>query len=83
MALSDKINLYPQQHAWLLLDNEVIEPTANGLSPCYFGVPFNRQWVIEKTQEKQASNDPKINFLNYESPLSIELLKYGLPPAAL
>ena len=82
-ALSAKSKTYPHQHAWVYIDNQVIDVTWTALSPCYFGIPFNRQWIIEKTEEKQLNNDPKINFLNYESPLSINILKYGLPTEAL
>ncbi len=82
-ALSDLVNVYPVQHAWVYIDKQVIDVTWNQLSPCYFGIPFNRQWVMEKRLFRQEANDPKINFLNYESPFSIQLLKYGLPDEAI
>lgn len=82
-ALSDQANLYPVQHGWVYLDEQVIDVTLNYLSPCYFGIPFNRQWVMEKLLERDANKDTIVNFLNYESPLTIEFLKYGLPDEAL
>ncbi|MEA5536789.1 hypothetical protein [Crocosphaera sp. XPORK-15E] len=82
LALSDTTNVYPIEHAWVMFDNEVIDVTWNELSPCYFGIPFNRQWVMEKTEEKQTSGDSEINFLNYNSPLTLNLLQYGLPVEA-
>ena len=82
-ALSDSTHLYPLEHAWVLLNEQVIDVTWDELSPCYFGIPFQRKWVIEKTEEKQLSGDPKINFLNYQSPLTIKILKNGLPSEAV
>ncbi len=82
-ALSYESNLYPAQHAWVYIDEQVIDVTWNYLSPCYFGIPFNRQWVMEKTEEKLRSGDYIASFLAYESPLTIQFLKYGLPDEAL
>ncbi|MGK7882475.1 MAG: hypothetical protein AB4060_20590 [Crocosphaera sp.] len=82
-ALSDNVNLYPVQHGWVYIDQQAIDVTWNQLSPCYFGIPFNRQWVIEKTKERLRSGENIANFLAYESPLTIQILKYGLPDEAL
>ncbi|ACB54465.1 hypothetical protein cce_5119 [Crocosphaera subtropica ATCC 51142] len=82
-ALSDQVNVYPVQHAWVYIEEQVIDVTWNQLSPCYFGIAFNRQWIIEKRLERQTNKDPKVNFFNYESPFTINLLKHGLPDEAL
>ncbi len=81
-ALSYESDLRPAQHAWVYIDEQVIDVTWNYLSPCYFGIPFNRQWVMEKTEEKLRTGDHIASFLAYESPLTIQFLKYGLPSSA-
>lgn len=68
----------PTRHGWLLKNGKVLDITARGLSPAYYGVKFSREEVsaIRYTRQQIGEGD-KAEIFDYESLIGLQLLKEG------
>lgn len=70
----------PVCHAWVIHNNLAVELTWNKPGICYFGIPFNREWVKQLIEKRGSQEDIKV--MTYDYLNSIELLKNGFPEVA-
>jgi hypothetical protein len=79
-AISSKEMPVPVAHAWVKDQNLAVELTWNQPGFCYFGIPFNPEWLQNFVKERSEDN---LMVMTYDCLNSINLLRYGLSESAL
>lgn len=80
-AIAYELN-FPLKHAWLMTpDKYAIDPTWEKPGLCYWGVPFNAEWV--RSHLKARDRDDELSIFEGNHLENYSLLIDGLPEEAL